>query len=293
LAIAISESHTVDTDHESIRIQDYGPGIFTSAFTKSALKKALKKGLIFVNGVSATSATFVKNGDLIEYKVEDNPSPQKAFRLHLSVLYQDDHIAVVHKPAGLLVSGNSFKTLANALEANLKPSAAADAVKPQPAHRIDFATTGTVLIGKTASALRNLNAAFEEKTIQKKYLAVTPGSMPMQGLIDSEVDGKRAESHFRVVQSVPSERFGQLNLLSLEPKTGRRHQLRIHLAEKGHAILGDRDYSSKEGLLKGKGMYLHAYSLAFDHPNSGEQIQVVDPQIERFLKIFPDCLEYL
>ena len=117
--------------------------------------------------------------------------------------------------------------------------------------------------------------------------------MPIQGVIDSEVDGKRAESHFRVVQSVPSERFGQLNLLSLEPKTGRRHQLRIHLAEKGHAILGDRDYSSKEGLLKGKGMYLHAYSLAFDHPISGERIQVIDPQIERFLKIFPDCLEYL
>ncbi|WP_365940706.1 pseudouridine synthase, partial [Winogradskyella sp.] len=146
--------------------------------------------------------------------------------LHLDVLFEDDYLAVIHKPAGILVSGNSFKTIANALAQNIKRSALPDVTLPQPAHRLDFATTGILLVGKTSSSIRALNKLFENRAIKKTYYAVTIGEMYNQGKITSEVDGKTSQSNYTLCESVLSERFGKLNLVCLEPLTGRRHQLR-------------------------------------------------------------------
>jgi 23S rRNA pseudouridine1911/1915/1917 synthase len=198
-------------------------------------------------------------------------------------------LAVIHKPAGILVSGNSFKTIANALVQNIQSSNLPDGTKPQPVHRLDYATTGALLVGKTNSSIRALNKMFEDKKVQKTYYAATIGEMQKQGKITSEIDGKKSQSDFKLLESVVSERFGKLNLVELNPKTGRRHQLRIHMSSINNPILGDKEYGLEDLILKGKGLYLHAYSLNLLHPFTNEEVCIKDELPKRFKKIFfPD-----
>nr|WP_276169214.1 RluA family pseudouridine synthase [Zobellia alginiliquefaciens] len=261
-------------------------GIFASVPTKSAWKKVLNKNLVTVNDTIANTATFIKGGETISLLKPLEPKTRKKLIFELKVIFEDEHLAIIHKPAGILVSGNSFKTIANALPQNLKPSCLVDATTPQPVHRLDYATTGLLLIGKTASSIRKLNLLFENKKIQKIYYAVTIGEMELSGKISSEIDGKNSESLYAVIHSVASEKYGLLNLVKIDPKTGRRHQLRKHLASIGNPILGDQTYGKEGFILKGKGLYLHAYSLEFTHPFTAEQIHVKDNLPKRFTKIF-------
>ena len=280
------ESHIVPRLLTPIRLQEYGVGIFQAALTKSALKKALKKQYITVNGLIATSATFINGGECISLSILEEVSPKKKLVFPLEVLFEDNYLAVIHKPAGILVSGNSFKTIANALEQNLKGSNLSDATPPQPVHRLDFATTGILLVGKTSSSIRALNKIFENREVEKIYCAVTIGEMNSQGTIISEIDGKESQSNYTLCESVPSQRFGKLNLVQLEPQTGRRHQLRKHLSSIGNPILGDKEYGIENLVLNGKGLYLHAYSLKFIHPFTDEEVYLKDKLPQRFKNIF-------
>ena len=270
------------------RLQEYGVGIFNNIPTKSALKKALKKQLITVDKTVATTATFIKGGETIELAYQKTKTPKKQLIFPLEVLFEDEYLAVIHKPAGILVSGNSFKTIANALPQNLKKSTLTDASIPQPVHRLDYPTTGILLVGKTNSSIRILNKLFEDKEIHKTYYAITIGKMKTKGKVISSVDSKKSKSKYKVLNSVPSERFGSLNLVKLSPKTGRRHQLRIHLASIGNPILGDKEYGKEGLILNGKGLYLHAYSLKFIHPFTKEKLYLKDGLPERFKKIFEE-----
>jgi 23S rRNA pseudouridine1911/1915/1917 synthase len=108
----------------------------------------------------------------------------------------------------------------NALRLNLKISALADAASPHPVHRLDYATTGVLLVGKTQSSIRALNKAFENKEIAKTYYAATIGEMEPNGEISHQVDNKESLSFFSVCNTVDSVRFNKLNLVKLEPKTG-------------------------------------------------------------------------
>ncbi|MEM5564310.1 RluA family pseudouridine synthase [Psychroserpens sp. AS72] len=269
-----------------IRLQEYGVGIFKAAITKSALKKALKKQFVTVNDVIASTATYIKGGECISLSISEEYIPKKKFILQLNVLFEDDYLAVIHKPAGIVVSGNRFKTITNALVRNIKKSKHPDATKPQPVHRLDFATTGILLAGKTSSSIRALNKLFEDKAIEKTYYAITIGKMDSQGVITHDIDDKPSQSHYKVCDTVSSKRFGTLNLIQLEPQTGRRHQLRKHLSQIGHPILGDKDYGIQHLILNGKGMYLHAYSLKFVHPFTNEDLFIKDELPKRFRKIF-------
>ena len=261
-------------------------GIFKAVATKSALKKALKKKRISVNGNVATTATWISGGERIALTLPELNSKPTKLVFSLKINYEDEYLAVIHKPAGILVSGNTFKTIANALPQNLVPSSQEDACIPQPVHRLDFATTGVLLVGKTQSSIRLLNKLFEAQHVSKIYYAVTIGPMPTSGTITTAVDEKPAVTRYRVCDTVASPRFEQLNLVELKPLTGRRHQLRKHLASINHPILGDRDYSQPELLLKGKGMYLHARSLSFKHPFTQQQLNIQDTLPERFTKLF-------
>lgn len=265
-------------------------GIFDAVSTKSALKKALKKQCIRVNEDVASSATYIRGGERISLSILEEVTPKKKLQLTLKVLFEDDYLAAIHKPAGILVSGNSFKTIANALAQNLKKSTLPDATTAHPVHRLDYATTGILLIGKTRSSIRALNKIFENREVKKNYYAITIGEMKAVGPITSEIDGKKSQSNFTLCQSVTSERFGKLNLVQLEPLTGRRHQLRKHLAQIGNPILGDKEYGMENLILKGKGLYLHAYSLQFTHPFTKKEIYLKDELPKRFKKIF-DHLE--
>ena len=254
--------------------------------TKSALKKALKKKFITVNDVIASTATLIKGGECLRVSIPKEVSPNKKLALVLKVLFEDDHLAVIHKPAGILVSGNSFKTIANALAQNIEPSNLPDATKPQPVHRLDYATTGVLLVGKTSSSIRTLNKMFEDKKMEKTYYAVTIGEMKDEGIITTEIDNKTSQSNYKVFRTVASKKFGKLNLVQLRPHTGRRHQLRKHLSSINNPILGDAIYGIENLILKGKGLYLHSYSLDFIHPITNKHIYLKDELPQRFHKIF-------
>lgn len=269
-------------------------GIFNGALTKSALKKALKKKYITVDETIASTATLITGGEVIKLTLFEKVSLANKSVLTLKVLYEDEYLATIHKPAGILVSGNRFKTIANALSQNIKTSKLPDKTTPQPVHRLDYATTGVLLAGKTSSGIRILNKMFEDKAIAKTYYAVTIGKMNNNGKITSEIDGKQALSNYRLLKSVPSQRFGKLNLVQLKPQTGRRHQLRKHLSSIGNPILGDKTYGIEGMILKGKGLYLHAHSLEFEHPLSKEKMCFSDEFPMRFKKIFPESTsEYI
>lgn len=239
-----------------------------------------------VNAIIATSAIFIHGGETITLSIPEEVSSKKKLVFPLQVIFEDEHLAAIHKPAGILVSGNRFKTIANSLAQNLNPSTLADATKPQPVHRLDYPTTGILLAGKTSSGIRALNGLFEDKTIQKTYYAVTIGKMDSKGKITATIDSKKAQSNYIVKESVSSKKFGQLNLVELEPKTGRRHQLRKHLSTIGNPILGDREYGIENLIVKGKGLYLHAYSLEFIHPFTNEKLHLKVGLPQKFTKIF-------
>ena len=190
-----------------------------------------------------------------------------------------------------MVSGNKRYTLENTLSKNLTESNEIDALqRAEPIHRLDHPTSGALLIGKTSSAVIELNKYFEEKKIDKTYFEVTMGKQKKSGTISDEIKGKSAETKFKVVETVPSEKYEFLNLVELKPSTGRRHQLRIHMAGLGNPILGDNQYGIEGKILKGKGLYLHSSKLEFDHPITKEKVSVEIPLPNKFLKIFPDVV---
>ena len=285
--MTVSETHKVPTLEKSIRLQEYGVGIFKTIPTKSGLKKAIKKELVLVNGKIATTALFINGNELIELYKTANDATFKQFEFDLEILFEDDYLAVIYKPSGILVSGNSFATIDNALLQNITKSTLFDAVRPRPVHRLDYPTSGLLLIGKTSSSIIALNQLFKNKQIQKTYHAITIGKMDEKGKIDLPIDEKAAFTSYQVLKTVISERFNNLNLVELTPKTGRKHQLRKHLLTIKNPILGDKEHFIDGLILNGKGLYLHASVLKFDHPFTKETINVTKELPKKFKKIFP------
>lgn len=280
------ETHVVKKLEESIRFQEYSVGVFNTIPTKSGIKKAIKKGLIFINGNLATTSKYICGGEKIELFQSENSTTFERLKLDLEVLFEDDYLAIIYKPAGILVSGNKFVTIANGLTQNLKKSKLVDAVKPQPIHRLDYPTSGILLVGKTSTSITQLGKLFKNKQIQKAYYAITIGKMNVKGNINFLVDKKKAHTDYELIKSVKSERFEYLNLVKLFPKTGRKHQLRKHLLAIGNPILGDKEYFLEDKILTGKGLYLYAATLDFVHPFSKEKISISKELPKKFKKIF-------
>lgn len=283
----LAETHIALQLKAPIRLQEYAVGIFKTIPTKSGIKKAIKKDLILVNGVKASTALFINGGEQIELFQLDSETSFKRLEYPLEVLFEDDFLAIIYKPSGVLVSGNKFVTITNALPQNLAKSSELDAVKPQPIHRLDYPTSGLLLIGKTAASIIELSQLFETKEIKKNYHAICIGKMHPSGVIETPVDEKPSQSSYQVLKTVASSRFEFLNLVQLTPQTGRRHQLRIHLSSIGNQILGDKEYGNPESILKGKGLYLHATTLVFIHPFTKKQIAITKELPKKFTKIFP------
>jgi len=158
----------------------------------------LKKQYITVNDVVATTATFIHGGETIKLSIPEEVSNKNKLVFPLEVLFEDNHLAVIRKPAGILVSGNRLKTIANALAQNIKQSNLPDATTPQPVHRLDYPTTGILLVGKTRSSIRALNKMFEDNEIKKTYYAVTIGEMDLGRKIISKIDGKESQSNYTI-----------------------------------------------------------------------------------------------
>lgn len=264
--LPIIATHTVPEGAVLQRIVDYSNGLFEQIPSRKGAKKAVERGLIRLNGEKVETSRYISAGDRIEL-IEKDTADFKVFYLKVAILYEDDHMAVVHKPAGLPVSGNRYRTLAQALPYNLAPSAAADALRvPLPVHRIDAATSGLVVAAKSASAMVALGRYFEARKISKTYHALAAGMLPERGQIDSPIQGKPALTIYERCEEVPSLRHGAMTLVKLHPHTGRTHQLRIHLAGINRHIIGDPIYSPVANRLKGKGLFLCATALSLPHP---------------------------
>jgi 23S rRNA pseudouridine1911/1915/1917 synthase len=282
------EIHIAKEQKTPLRFQEYGVGIFNTIPTKSGIKKAIKKEVIFIDGVLATTSKYIFGGEKIElFELKNQPS-FKRLKLNLKVLFEDDYLAVIHKPAGILVSGNTFATITNGLSQHLKKSTQPDAVKPQPIHRLDYPTSGVLLIGKTSATIHALSKLFENKKIEKTYWAITIGQMKKAGEINFPIDEKEALSIFKVIHTVTSKRFSRLNLVELKPKTGRKHQLRKHLLSIGNPILGDKKYFLDQKILNGKGLYLHASTLELRHPITKEKLVITEELPKKFKTIFTE-----
>lgn len=287
------ETHTVPDLDKPVRVSDYLPGIFKAISSKKGIKKAIEKKRVRVNGTYARTSKYLNGGEVIELIESKADLRKPTINLDIKVLYEDDHIAIIDKPAGIVVSGNKKRTIENALPTLLQKSNEADAlIRPLPAHRLDFPTSGVLIIGKTSQAVTALNFAFEKRAIYKTYHAVTIGKVSnTKSEIDDIINGKRANSHYEVMQSIDSDKYACLNLVKLNPITGRRHQLRIHMHGIGTPILGDPIYYKNGLISRGKGLYLHASSVKFDHPITKDSIDVFSKLPQKFNAIFPQLTD--
>jgi RluA family pseudouridine synthase len=209
-------------------------------------------------------------------------NPPKTYPFRLKVLYEDEHLAVVYKPSGLPVSGNRYKTVLHALPFNLQPSHEPDALKwPKPVHRLDVPTQKLLMVAKTAGSLMQMGKQLQERCVRKRYRAVVAGKSG-SGRVDTPVDHKEAITTFQTIRSTRSLKTGHLSLVDLFPLTGRKHQLRVHMAGLGHPIIGDQTHTSGFPLLKGKGLFLSAVELDFVHPVDETTIRVMVDQPAKF-----------
>ena len=270
----ILEEHIVPVTCPPYRLSDYIPLVFTVIPSKKGLKKAIKKGCILVNHLPADTSHWIQPGELISL-IEPPLPPQRIFEQKLEVIFEDEDLAAIVKPGGLLTNGNAFQTLENALPYNLKPSSKSNALqKLRPVHRLDRDTNGIVLIAKTSSAIIHLGQQFAHHTIQKTYEAIVIGPTLSTGRICIPIDGKKAKTDFRQIKMTPSLKNEWLSHLELYPSTGRTHQIRRHLHWIGHSILGDKLYYKEGLLLKGKGLFLAAVRIQFQHPTTGKNLEL-------------------
>jgi len=268
--------------------------------TRNQIQKLLEAGHIKLNGHEAKAAYKIRVGDCIEIEIPAPASLEtKPEAIPLEILYQDKHVALIDKPAGLVVhasAGHSEGTLVNALLYHLKDlSGIGGKLRPGIVHRLDKDTSGIMLVAKNNRAHAELVRMFQNREIQKTYLALAYGSFKQDsGMMQNKLgrsrgnrkkissktqQGKEAKTSFKVLK-----RFSNMALLEVKPHTGRTHQIRVHLAESGHPVVGDAVYGGRQwihklspalqGLVqKIKRQMLHAQRLEFVHPVSGKKIK--------------------
>lgn len=255
-----------------------------TTLSRSQANEEIKKGTVLVNGKAAKAKYAVKVGDVITYEIpEDETLDYEAEDIPLDIIYEDEDVAVINKPQGMVVhpsAGHTSGTLVNALMYHIKDlSTINGVVRPGIVHRIDKDTSGLLMIAKNDISHKALAEELKDKKSLRKYLAIVHGNLPNdRGMIEapigrSEKDrkkqavtakGKEAVTRFQVL-----ERFGNYTLVELTLETGRTHQIRVHMAYIGHPVAGDPLYGPRK-TLKGQGQFLHARTLGFTHPRTGE-----------------------
>ena len=244
--------------------------------------RAAKKGDLRLNDEVVSPDWRVKPGDVLSVAALHG-APRRVYELPLAVVFEDGHLAVVEKPAGVLVNGNRHRTVERALPFNLTPSDQPDALTlPRPVHRLDVPTAGLLLVAKTSAAAADLGRQLAERQVQKRYRAVVEGILEGEGRVDSPLDGRSAATRYAVVCNTRAVRSDWVTTVDLWPETGRTHQLRRHMAELGHPILGDATYGVEGAVLRRSGLFLRAVALRFTHPHTGAVVDLSIPEPPRF-----------
>ncbi len=269
--------------------------------SRSKIQSMLKSGDILCNGEKVKKNLKVLNGDIISISItereETNIVPED---IAIDIVYEDEDVIVVNKKRGMVVHpaiGNYSGTLVNALLYHINQEKNQEAkdffdknlniehskIRPGIVHRIDKDTTGLLMIAKNDYAHIHLSKQLKERTVNRKYLAlVLGGFQEEEGVVDAPIKrhrkdrlkmavdmaGKNARTNYKVL-----ERFGNYTLLELRLDTGRTHQIRVHMKYIKHPVVGDPLYGSKNCKYRHIGQLLHAKTLGFIHPTSGEYLE--------------------
>jgi 23S rRNA pseudouridine1911/1915/1917 synthase len=261
-------------------------------YSRSRLQTWIKDRRVHLDGAPARSSHILRGGEQIELTPADLP-PLKATaeELPIVVLYEDQDVVVIDKPAGMVVhagAGHHEGTLVNALLHHFgQLSAVGGDLRPGIVHRLDKDTSGVLVVARTDRAHQSLAAQFQSRDVEKIYLALVQGSTPDEGTISHPIardpvrrtrmtarlgTGRKAVSQYRTL-----ERIGKFSYVQVRIGTGRTHQIRVHLATIGHAIVGDTLYGAArylEGMPALGRFFLHAASLRFRSPSTGDMILV-------------------
>lgn len=271
--------------------------------TRSYIKKLCDDGFVELNGKKVKSNKIVKIGDEIKLSIPKTVSSVAVpIDIPIDIVYQDQDVAVINKPQGMVVhAGNGTKddTLVNALLFRLDNlSGINGVVRPGIVHRIDKNTSGLLVVAKNDKAHLKLAKQLEDKTCGRTYVALLEGNLKTDsGVIETDIGrdvscrtkmavvkaGRKAITEYKVL-----ERFNDYTLCEFRLKTGRTHQIRVHAKYLGHPVVGDKEYGYKNQKFNLEGQLLHAKKLEFVHPTSGERVQFeakLPAYFEKVLKI--------
>lgn len=269
-------------------------------YTRSYIKKLIVDGLVFVNGKTVKPSYKVKENDEVVVNI---PEAEKIDvlpeNIPLDILYEDDDIIVINKPQGMVVHpapGNYSGTLVNALLYHCKNLSGINGIlRPGIVHRLDKDTSGVMVIAKNDKAHISLSNQIKERSVFKKYVAIVEGVIKdEEGKIETLIgrhpvdrkkmavieDGRYALTLYKVL-----ERFKENTLVEVVIKTGRTHQIRVHMAYIGHPVVGDHVYGFKKQKFKLEGQALHSRVLGFIHPTKGVYMEFEAPLPEYFKKL--------
>lgn len=270
--------------------------------SRSYIQKLLKNQEISVNGIQVKANYKVQQEDQILLTVPELTEPDILPEdIPLDILYEDEDLMVVNKPKGMVVhpsAGHLSGTLVNAILYHCQGhlSGINGVMRPGIVHRIDMDTTGAILVCKNDFAHKDLAEQLKEHTIKRRYRAIVSGNLKEDtGRIEGPIgrhpidrkkmainykNGKDAVTHYQVL-----ERFGNATYVECRLETGRTHQIRVHMASKGHPLLGDQVYGSARNPYHLQGQALHAMILGFVHPRTGEYMEFEAPLPEYFVKL--------